>query len=202
MANVCVIAGLGNPGDQFKWTRHNVGFVVVERLAGRWNCELRHESPFLARLARTRVFGRDVVLVQPLTYMNASGYAVRAVVEYFGVDRDSTLIVVDDADLPLGRLRLRPDGQSGGHHGLESVITHLGTTRFPRQRIGIGRQPGQRQITEHVLGRFSEAERTVLDRVLDVACDQLECWLQYGIETAMNKYNGFIVPVEKISDEP
>src|SRR5215469_13827600 len=158
MENLHLIVGLGNPGAQYKRTRHNVGFVVVEKLAERWRAEWSTEKKFNASVARTELEGRRVLLCEPQTFMNASGEAVRAIAAFYDVAATRTLVVVDDADLPVGQLRLRPGGSSGGHHGLESIEEQLGTREYPRLRIGIGRREGAREITGHVLGRFDSTE--------------------------------------------
>jgi PTH1 family peptidyl-tRNA hydrolase len=128
--------------------------------------------------------------------MNSSGEAVGAVARFYQIPVERLLIVLDDADLPLGQLRLRPGGSSGGHHGLESVEQHLGTKGYARLRVGIGRQCGAREITSYVLGRFSSTETTLLDKVLNVASDQVECWLEAGIQKAMNQFNGAVAGAE------
>lgn len=190
-----LIVGLGNPGPRYRHTRHNVGFMVVERVATEAGLGWRSEDRFRARLAGGHWLDRPVLLVQPLTYMNASGEAVAPLVRYYRVPLERILVVVDDADLPFGRLRMRPGGSPGGHHGLESVERHLGTREFPRVRVGIGRRPEMgREITNHVLGVFSAAEREWLEPVLDRAVAQVGCWLTRGIAEAMNRYNG-IVPI-------
>lgn len=187
-----LIVGLGNPGAEYAKTRHNAGFRLVERLARRWQAEWSAAKKFNALLAQARPGERRVVLCQPQTFMNASGEAVRAVMDYYDVARERLLVVVDDADLPLGELRLRGRGSSGGHHGLESVEQHLGAREFARLRIGIGRQASARAITDYVLGRFSAAEGAVLDEVLAAAGDQVECWLAAGIGKAMSQFNGVV----------
>jgi PTH1 family peptidyl-tRNA hydrolase len=128
--------------------------------------------------------------------MNSSGEAVGAVARFYQIPVERLLIVLDDADLPLGQLRLRPGGSSGGHHGLESVEQHLGTKGYARLRVGIGRQRGAREITSYVLGRFSSTETTLLDKVLNVASDQVECWLEAGIQKAMSQFNGAVAGAE------
>jgi PTH1 family peptidyl-tRNA hydrolase len=193
MESVSLIVGLGNPGGQYARTRHNAGFMVLDQLAARWRAGWSMEKKFEARLARLDRAEQKLYLCQPQTYMNASGEAVKAVAGFYRVPPSRMLVVVDDADLPLGTLRLRPDGSSGGHHGLESIEQHLGTRAYPRLRVGIGRhQPGVREITGHVLGAFNAAESKLLDRVLARACDQIECWLDEDILRAMNKFNGAI----------
>ncbi|HWX18455.1 MAG TPA: aminoacyl-tRNA hydrolase [Candidatus Binatia bacterium] len=192
MENLYLIVGLGNPGADYTRTRHNAGFVVVERLAQRWRARWTHEKKFNARLARADRDGRRVWLCQPHTYMNASGEAVGAVKDFFRVPLEHLLVVVDDADLPLGQLRLRPGGSSGGHHGLESIERHLGTRDYARLRVGIGRQGGAREITGYVLGRFSSTETALADKILTVASEQAETWLEAGIDKAMSQFNGIV----------
>lgn len=187
-----LIVGLGNPGVDYAKTRHNAGFLLVEQLARRWQADWKAVKRFKARIARAQSGQRRLVLGEPQTYMNASGQAVRALVDYYGVTPEKLLLVVDDADLPLGEIRLRGRGSSGGHHGLESVGQHLGTREFPRLRIGIGRRAGARAITNHVLGRFSADEAALMGKVLTVACDQAECWLNAGIQKAMSQFNGVV----------
>jgi PTH1 family peptidyl-tRNA hydrolase len=188
-----VIAGLGNPGKQYSRTRHNIGFLAVEELAKRWRAEWTKEKKLSARIARVDQAGRKVLICQPETFMNASGEAVAKVTTFYRVERQNLLVVVDDADLDFGVLRLRPEGSSGGHHGLESIQQHLGSTQFPRLRIGIGRNdPATREITGHVLSPFRKDESELLGKVLTRACDQIECWLIEGILSAMNRFNGII----------
>ncbi|HTL18431.1 MAG TPA: aminoacyl-tRNA hydrolase [Patescibacteria group bacterium] len=192
MENLYLIVGLGNPGAQYKRTRHNVGFVVLEILARRWRTDWSLEKKFNASLARAEREGRRVLLCQPQTFMNASGEAVRAVAGFYDVDPARILVVVDDADLSVGHLRLRPRGSSGGHHGLESIEEQLGTREYPRLRIGIGRREGAREITGHVLGRFDSTESPLVDKVLTVAASQAETWVTTGIQKAMNQFNGVV----------
>ena len=192
-----LIVGLGNPGRGYARTRHNAGFMLTDRLVAAWGAGWREERAFPARLARAECGGRTCWLCQPLTYMNASGEAVKAVMSYYRLEREQLLVVVDDADLPLGTLRLRPDGSSGGHHGLESVEQHLGTRGYARMRLGIGRRDEQgRQITGHVLGAFSPAEAQWFGLVLDRAAEAVACWLESGVTAAMNRFNGAVTPPE------
>ena len=192
MENLRLIVGLGNPGAEYANTRHNAGYSLVEHLATRWKVAWRNERKFKARVARAQRAGRRGLLCQPQTFMNASGEAVRAMVDFYQLPLEHLLVAVDDADLPLGELRLRPGGSSGGHHGLESVGQHLGTQAFARLRLGIGRQAGAREITDYVLDRFAAAEAALMKKVLGRAADQAECWLDAGVETAMNRFNGNI----------
>ena len=136
------------------------------------------------------------MLCEPQTYMNSSGEAVGSVMEFFRVPASRLLVAVDDADLPLGEIRMRPGGTSGGHHGLESIEQRLGTRDYPRLRIGIGRQQGAREITDYVLGRFRSTEAALVDKILAAASDQVECWLDSGIQKAMSQFNGAVVGPE------
>ncbi len=190
MENLYLIVGLGNPGADYARTRHNAGFQVVERLAERWRAGWTYEKKFNASLARAERTGRRVLLCRPQTFMNASGEAVGAVQAFYRVALAQMLVVVDDADLPLGELRLRPGGGSGGHHGLESIQQRLAARDYARLRVGIGRQANLRQITGHVLGRFHSTEMPLVDEVLGRAADQAQCWLEAGIQKAMNQFNG------------
>jgi peptidyl-tRNA hydrolase, PTH1 family len=192
MENLRLIVGLGNPGAEYTKTRHNAGFALVETLAGRWRAGWANEKKFSARVARTERNDIRVLLCQPQTFMNLSGEAVGTLVNFYQLPRplSGLLVAVDDADLPLGEIRLRAGGGTGGHHGLESVEQHLGTREFVRLRLGIGRADGAREITGHVLGRFDAAEAALMEKVLVRAADQVECWLAGGIEKAMNQFNG------------
>jgi PTH1 family peptidyl-tRNA hydrolase len=188
MENLFLIVGLGNPGGEYAKTRHNAGFLLAARLAERWKANWALEKKFNARIARAEQ--RRVLLCEPQTFMNSSGEAVGPLVRFYRVPLKQLLVVVDDADLPLGEIRLRPGGSSGGHHGLESIEQHLGTREFARLRIGIGRQAGAREITDYVLGRFSSAEAELVEKVLTAAAEQAEAWLTGGIQKAMSQFNG------------
>ena len=190
MENLYLIVGLGNPGADYARTRHNAGFLVADRLAERWRAGWAYEKKFNARLASAQRNERRALLCEPQTYMNSSGEAVGAVAAFYRVPFSALLVVVDDADLPLGELRLRPGGSSGGHHGLESIEQHLGTRNYARLRVGIGRHDGAREITGHVLGRFHSTETALADTVLGAAANQAAAWLECGIQKAMSQYNG------------
>jgi len=186
-----LMVGLGNPGRLYARTRHNAGFMVVDRLAERWKTSWTSEKKFNARLARVEREGKKLLLCRPETFMNCSGEAVGGLVNFQKIPTEQVLVVVDDADLAFGELRLRPGGSSGGHHGLESVEQHLGTRQYARQRVGIGRDdPAARQISGYVLSPFRAAERELLEKVLQKACEQIECWLSAGVAQAMNRFNG------------
>ncbi len=179
------IVGLGNPGSEYKGTRHNVGFEVVDELARRWHAALKKWKA-TADLAIVR--DREAVLVEPRTYMNHSGQAVAAIMAFYRILPADVLIVVDEVQLPLGRLRFRPSGSAGGHNGLKSIIEHVGSD-FPRLRIGIERGDRQRDLADRVLSRFGADEREIIERSIQRAADGVETFIAEGIGPAMNRYN-------------
>ncbi len=187
-----LIVGLGNPGAEYTKTRHNAGFWLVKKLAAGWRVEWKNERKFNVRMARAERHGRRVLLCQPQTFMNASGEAVGRLTNFYQLPLKQLLVAVDDADLPLGEIRLRAGGSSAGHHGLESIEQHLGSREFARLRLGIGRRDGAREITDYVLSRFDRAEAALMEKVLDRAAGQAECWLADGIQIAMNQFNGTV----------
>jgi len=189
-----LIVGLGNPGPEYRDTRHNAGFMLADRLAERWGGRWRMEKKFFAEIAECGFGGRRMILCRPQTYMNSSGEAVAKVAAFFRLEPASVLVMADDADLPLGTLRLRPEGSPGGHHGLESVESHLGTRAYPRLKMGIARPAQvQRSIAGHVLGKLGDDDRPVWNQVLQRAAEQVECWAADGIAKAMNRYNGTVL---------
>lgn len=198
MENLSLIAGLGNPGLEYAGTRHNIGFVLVERLADQWRAAWKLEKKFKARVAWLERAGQKVILCQPQTFMNASGEAIGALSRFYQLPVERMLMVVDDADLPLGQIRLRAEGSSGGHHGLESIEQQLATRQYPRLRLGIGRRADDvREITDYVLGRFTAPERETVEAVLARAAQQVECWWSAGIKEAMNQFNGAVTAPPK-----
>ena len=197
MENLHLIVGLGNPGAEYVRTRHNAGFLAVDPVAARWKARWNFEKKFNAKLARAQRDAQTALLCEPQTFMNLSGEAAGSVMRFYGVPLIRFLAVTDDADLPFGQIRMRPGGSSGGHHGLESIEQHLASREYARLRIGIGRQNSERQITGHVLGRFDSTESALLDKVLAVAADQIECWLVAGIQKAMSLYNGVVNDADK-----
>jgi PTH1 family peptidyl-tRNA hydrolase len=192
MENIFLIVGLGNPGADYAKTRHNAGFLLVEKLAAKWKCDWANERKFRARIAKAGQNGRRILLCQPQTFMNLSGETVGALKDFYQLPLKQILVAVDDANLPLGEIRLRKSGSSGGHHGLESIEQHLASREFARLRIGIGRKDGSREITNYVLGKFDPGENELLKKVLERASNQIECWLEAGIEKAMSQFNGSI----------
>ncbi len=181
-----LIAGLGNPGPKYRGTRHNVGFDVIDRLAERasvaWD-----SAPAEALMARWRM--RDVLLVKPLTFMNHSGQAIGELLRYFKVDVGDLIVVVDEVQLPLGRLRARARGSAGGHNGLKSVIAHVGD-EFARLRIGVGRGDQRRDLADHVLSRFEADEAAEVERMIVRAADACDVFITSGIAAVMNQFNG------------
>lgn len=192
------IVGLGNPGAEYARTRHNIGFMAVERFGEAHGASWKNEKKFESRIAKVEAAGKRALLCEPQTYMNVSGRAVGALVDFYRLPLSRLLIVVDDADLPFGELRMRANGSSGGHHGLESIEERLGTREYARLRMGIGRQrPDVREITGYVLGKFAKAEAETLELMLSRAAAQIERWLDAGIQRAMNEFNGSVIGPKK-----
>jgi PTH1 family peptidyl-tRNA hydrolase len=178
-----LVAGLGNPGREYQRTRHNVGFMVLDRLAADAQLPWEYAEKWKAGWAKS-----DVFLVKPATYMNRSGEAVAAIASFYKIASEEILIVLDDFALPLGRLRLRTQGSAGGHNGLESVLEHFGSDAVPRLRVGIGSAPSV-GATDYVLGRFFEEEQPLLDATLRRAADAVKCAIDKGLIAAMNLFN-------------
>lgn len=182
-----LIVGLGNPGAEYEGTRHNVGFEAIEELSS------RHRIPVRGRTLHSVmgdgvIGGRHVILARPMTYMNLSGEAVAAIARKYRIPPEDVLIIVDDAAIPVGKIRLRPKGSAGGHNGLKSIEQHLGTRDYPRIRIGVGAASGGAMI-DHVLGRFRQDERQAVSESIDQTADAVEVTLRDGFEKAMNRYN-------------
>ncbi|SHG43108.1 peptidyl-tRNA hydrolase, PTH1 family [Thermosyntropha lipolytica DSM 11003] len=182
-----IIVGLGNPGAKYRETRHNVGFKAVDELALRYRVE-KEECKYNGLVGHLRIENEKVLLVKPLTYMNLSGKAVAPLVHFYKLDLKDVLVIYDDMDLPLGALRLRAKGGTGGHKGVLSVAEMLKSQDFPRIRIGIGRPPAD--TIDWVLGEFTPEEKPVIEAAVKKAADAAVCWVLEGIEKAMNKYNG------------
>jgi PTH1 family peptidyl-tRNA hydrolase len=180
------IVGLGNPGNEYKRTRHNIGFEVIDELATRWRVDLKSSWKRKARLAAVK--DRDLLLVQPQTFMNLSGAAVAGIMAFYKLPPADVLVVVDEMQLPLGKLRLRPSGSAGGHNGLKSVIGMIGLD-FPRLRIGIGRGNQEWDLSDHVLSKFLAEEQPVVDRAVKRAADAVELFIDEGVLAAMNRFN-------------
>lgn len=191
-----LLVGLGNPGSRYAETRHNVGFMVLERMAARSGVPFRSQPKLHGLLAELVTGPARLRLLMPQTFMNESGRAIRAALDWYRLVPGQLLVVVDDMDLPFGRLRLRAAGSAGGHNGLRSTIQHLGTQEFARLRIGIGApaleaQERRERTVGHVLGRFSPAERPALEAVLDEVAAGIDLIRRQGIERAANRLNAF-----------
>ena len=185
-----LIVGLGNPGREYRDTRHNVGFLVVDELARRHGIDWAAGPSQITETLVAKRFGAEpVMLAKPLTYMNNSGDSVAGLVRYFNVTHDQLLVVVDEAALPFGKLRARARGSAGGHNGLKSIIERLGTTEFSRLRLGVGRGDGRRDLADHVLARFERSEQPELEALIARAADAAEMFAAEGISKVMNVYN-------------
>jgi PTH1 family peptidyl-tRNA hydrolase len=189
---VKLVAGLGNPGARYRATRHNIGFEIVDELAR------RHQVEFAAGRGdalEARVRGRvDALLVKPLTFMNLSGRAVGDALRYYRIDPADLLVITDDVNLPLGRLRARARGSAGGHNGLASIIERLGTSEVPRLRVGVGRGDVRRDLADHVLARFEAEETAVVESTIARAADAATVFLTEGIAAVMNQFNADVAP--------
>ena len=182
-----LIVGLGNPGLKYKLTRHNLGFLVADRFSKDVSIRFRRRENN-ALLGRGRIGGEEIILMKPLTYMNLSGPAVASVIAKEGLSLERVMVVCDDVNLELGVLRLRPKGSAGGHRGLQSIIEELENEGFPRLRVGVGRTVKQ-NLSGHVLGPFKKADLSIVNKATDKAVQALDCWINDGIEAAMNAFN-------------
>ena len=184
-----LVVGLGNPGPKYEWTRHNVGFLVIDQLADRENLpvqRLKHKA-----LTNTALIGgKPVLLMKPTTYMNLSGEAVGEAARFYKIPPDRVLVISDDVSLPQGKLRVRRSGSAGGHNGLKNIIAHLGTDQFPRIRVGVGApQHPEHEMVDWVIGGFSPAERKVVDEAVGRAVDAALCVMEKGVQEAQNRFN-------------
>ncbi len=191
-----LIVGLGNPGTKYAQTRHNVGFDLLDSLATRWQISWSERKQFQG------IYGEGIGsnntkirLLKPQTFMNLSGQSVRATLDWFKLPPESVLVVYDDLDLPLGKIRLRLSGSAGGHNGMKSIISHLGTQNFPRVRIGIDKSVGEKDTISHVLGKFSGVEAPIINEVIYLVNDAIELSLKQGVEKAMSLYNSKSIPL-------
>ena len=185
-----LLVGLGNPGDQYENTRHNVGFMVIEELADRANVPVQ-KLKYRALTNTATVGGQKVLIMKPITYMNLSGEAVRQAVDFYKVPADHVLVISDDTALAVGRLRIRKGGSAGGHNGLKNIIQHLGTDQFPRLRLGVGEKPHpDYDLADWVLGKFQGEDKKAIDAAVKKAADAVECILSQGLDKGMNKFNG------------
>jgi PTH1 family peptidyl-tRNA hydrolase len=199
MAEQFLIVGLGNPGKQYEATRHNIGFTVLEAFARKAGISGKTESRFSALVGSGRHGGHKLILAQPLTFMNLSGESVAKLLRYYDIPLEQLFVVYDDVALPFGKIRLRPSGSDAGQKGMKSIISCLGgDPNFPRLRMGVGAPPAKMALPDYVLGKFVEAERQDLPKIIDTAIAAIECWLDNGIEPAMTRYNGLSI----LGEEP
>ena len=182
-----LIVGLGNIGAKYQHTRHNIGFDVVDLISSKYNIPINREE-FKGTYGEGIIADNKVMLLKPSTYMNLSGESVIEAANFFKIKSSNIIIIYDDIDLEIGRIRIRKHGSAGGHNGIKSVIANLGTDVFPRIKIGIGQPKGD--LTSHVLGKFDKNERNDIEKVLETSVDVLECLINCGVEEAMNKFNG------------
>ena len=186
MSAIRLIVGLGNPGKKYEQTRHNVGFMVVDRLASNCGAELANHLRWRAHVAKLP--GSGVILMKPQTFMNESGQSVGAALRFYKLEPEQVLVVYDDVSIPFGSLRFRMAGSAGGHNGIKSIIAHLGGDRFPRLKIGIGNDT-RNSMTGHVLGKFSTGEANELENTLATAAEAVQLSLSDGVEAAANAFN-------------
>lgn len=196
-----LIAGLGNPGLRYTGTRHNAGFLVADSLAERLHAQPEASPNSGFDLLRVEVDNRSVFLVKPMAFMNRSGVAVREMVDRLGLEARDVLVIYDCLDLPLGRIRLRPAGSSGGHRGVESVIRELETDQFPRLRVGIGR-PEFGAAIDYVLSPWAAAELPILERCVEAATDAVVMAITAGLQAAMNRFNGWAAAADDATETP
>lgn len=184
-----IIVGLGNPTREYKNTRHNIGFDVIDRLADMFSISVL-EKKHKALVGKGMINGVKVILAKPQTYMNLSGESVRELVDYYKVDEETELIIIyDDISLDVGQLRIRKKGSAGGHNGIKSIISHLGTDVFPRIKMGVGEKPKGYDLADYVLGHFSKEERSVMDESIELSVKAVELMVRDEIDEAMNLYN-------------
>ncbi|MHB0800194.1 aminoacyl-tRNA hydrolase [Bacillus thuringiensis] len=183
-----LIVGLGNPGREYELTRHNIGFMAIDELAKRWNISL-NEQKFKGVFGAGFVNGEKVILLKPLTYMNLSGESIRPLMDYYKIDVEDFVVMYDDLDIPVGKLRLRMKGSAGGHNGVKSMISHLGTQEFQRIRMGIDRPKNGMKVVDYVLGRFTSEEIPDVNHSIEKAADACEEWLNKPFLQIMNTFN-------------
>jgi PTH1 family peptidyl-tRNA hydrolase len=192
-----LIVGLGNPEEKYNKTRHNIGFEAADLLARSWGLSWQQNKRFQGLFTEGQHrFGNKIRLLKPTTYMNRSGQAVQAVSDWYKLSPASVLVIYDDMDLPLGKLRLRRSGSAGGHNGMKSIIAHLNSQNFPRLRIGIGKDDRKETIS-HVLGKFSTQEAEITSEVLKITEKAIDLSLKEGVEKAMSLYNSFSIVVNE-----
>ncbi len=185
------IVGLGNPGPKYEQTRHNIGFMVIDELSSRWNIPVT-QMKWKGYVGEGTYKGEKVVLLKPLTYMNLSGESVRAMLEWYKTGIEDVVIIYDDIDLDLGKIRLREKGSAGGHNGVKSIIAHTGTDKIKRIKVGVTRPPIGYSVPDYVLSSFAKSENELLDRTITGAADACEHWIQSTFLLAMSRFNGTV----------
>ena len=185
-----LIVGLGNPGMEYASTRHNIGFMILESLAKHFGFEWQEKKKFSTHLAKGDQDEKNILLTKPQSYMNLSGKTVAPLARYHNIHSNQIMVVIDDLDLPLGSIRMRSNGGNGGHRGLKSIIDNLGTSNFPRLRVGIGRPDLKQKVSGFVLSKFNQDEIDLVEKVILIASKQLACWIRQNLQAAMNNYNG------------
>ena len=190
-----LIVGLGNPGAKYAGTRHNAGFSVIDELAERYNIKV-DTSKHKALIGKGIIKGEKVILAMPQTFMNLSGESVRAIMDFYKLTVEDLIVVYDDIDLDVGKLRIREKGSAGGHNGMKNIILHSGSQEFVRVRVGVGKKPEQMDLADHVLGRFSTEDRKLVDEAIEKAAKAVDIMISQGADAAMNEYNRK-VPVQK-----
>ena len=184
-----IIAGLGNPTEQYAGTRHNVGFDVIDALADKYNISVEGRKN-RAFIGKGVIEGQKVILVKPQTFMNLSGESIRGLVDYYKIDPETELLVIyDDISLDVGQLRIRKKGSAGGHNGIKNIISHLGTDVFPRIKVGVGEKPKGYDLADYVLGHFSKEDRSIMEEGYENAVEAIKLFLAGEIDAAMNEYN-------------
>lgn len=191
-----IIAGLGNPGREYEGSRHNVGFMTLDELAGRYLIDVR-EKAHKALTGKGMIEGNKVILVKPQTYMNLSGESIRSVLDYYKVEPSEFIVIYDDISLEPGQIRIRKKGSAGGHNGIKNIIAHLGTQEFPRIRIGVGEKPERMDLADYVLSRFSKDEKEAMDQSFRDGAAAAVSMMSEGIDEAMNRFNGSARAVRK-----
>ena len=185
-----LVVGLGNPGPKYEWTRHNVGFLVVDELAERANLPVQ-KLKFKALTNTALIGGQSVLLMKPTTYMNLSGEAVGQAARFYKIPPERVLVISDDVALPQGKLRIRRSGSAGGHNGLKNIIAHLGSDQFPRVTVGVGGKPHpDSDMADWVLSKFTGPDKTAMEQTIDRAADAVTCLLAQGVDKAMASFNG------------
>ncbi len=182
-----LIVGLGNPGKKYEATRHNVGFMAIDALADKFNVKV-NKAKFKGLYGEARIGTEKVYFLKPETYMNLSGESIRAMIDFFKIDVDDVYVIYDDMDLEVGQLKIKPGGGSGGHNGLKSIEAHLGTKKYKRFRIGIGKDKNM-LVVDYVLGRFGKREKKEIDRVIEIVCDAVSDMDRLDFNGIMTKYN-------------